>query len=137
MKKTSSNGHSTLNELNITPLLDLVFVLLVIFIITTPQMVNSLEMTLPSGKPPPADPNAPKPRINRIEVNAKGQIFLNEELTPDNQLKEKLQAIKAADPDPKVVVKGADEVDYQNMVKVLDVLQQLNIAKVGLATQSQ
>ena len=52
MKKTSKRGQSTLHELNITPLLDLVFVLLVIFIITTPQMVNSLEMTLPSGNPP-------------------------------------------------------------------------------------
>ena len=44
-----------MHELNITPLLDLVFVLLVIFIITTPQMMNNLEMTLPSGKPPPPD----------------------------------------------------------------------------------
>ena len=137
MKKTSKHGHSTLNELNITPLLDLVFVLLVIFIITTPQMVNSLEMTLPSGKPPPVNPNTPKPRINHIEVNAQGQIFLNDALTPAESLKEKLQAIKAYDPDPKVVVKGADEVDYQHMVKVLDALQQLNITKVGLATQGQ
>jgi biopolymer transport protein ExbD len=137
MKKTSKHGHSTLNELNITPLLDLVFVLLVIFIITTPQMVNSLEMTLPSGKPPPANPNTPKPRINHIELNAQGQIFLNDELTPADSLKDKLQAIKAWDPDPKVVVKGADDVDYQHMIKVLDVLQQLNITKVGLATQTQ
>jgi biopolymer transport protein ExbD len=137
MKKISQRGHATLNELNITPLLDLVFVLLVIFIITTPQMVNSLEMTLPSGKPPPANPNAPKPRINHIDVNAQGQIFLNDELTPAGALKEKLQAIKAWDPDPKVVVKGADDVDYQHMIKVLDVLQQLNITKVGLATQAQ
>ena len=137
MKKISQHGHSTLNELNITPLLDLVFVLLVIFIITTPQMVNSLEMTLPSGKPPPTNPNAPKPRINHIDIDAKGQIFLNDELTPADSLKEKLQTIKASDPDPKVVVKGADEVDYQHMVKVLDALQQLNITKVGLATQSQ
>ena len=53
MKKTSQSHHSSLSELNITPLLDLVFVLLVIFIITTPQMMNNLEMTLPSGKPPP------------------------------------------------------------------------------------
>ena len=64
MKKTSKRGHSTMSELNITPLLDLVFVLLVIFIITTPQMVNSLEMALPSGKPPPPNPNAPKPIIH-------------------------------------------------------------------------
>src|SRR5215469_9514674 len=98
LKKTSRRGHSTLNELNITPLLDLVFVLLVIFIITTPQMVNSLEMTLPSGKPPPANPNAPKPRINHIAVNAQGQIFLNDALTPAESLKETLVAIKSYDP---------------------------------------
>jgi biopolymer transport protein ExbD len=135
MKKTSRRGHSTLNELNITPLLDLVFVLLVIFIITTPQMVNSLEMALPSGKPPPQNPNAPKPKINRILVDDQGRVFLNDESIPEGALKEKLARIKTADPDPKFVVKGADQVDYQSMIKVLDALQQLDITKVGLATQ--
>jgi biopolymer transport protein ExbD len=135
MKKTTRRGHSTLNELNITPLLDLVFVLLVIFIITTPQMVNSLEMALPSGKPPPANPNAPKPRINRIVVDEKGKVFLNDEVVPDGKLMDKLRSLKADDPDPKIVVKGADNVDYQSMIKVLDALQQLDITKIGLATQ--
>jgi biopolymer transport protein ExbD len=135
LRKTSKRGHSTLNELNITPLLDLVFVLLVIFIITTPQMINSLEMTLPSGKPPPANPNAPKPKINRILVDNAGKVFLNDELIADDALKSRLQSIKASDPDPKFVVKGADDVDYQHMVRVLDALQQLDINKVGLATQ--
>src|SRR5277367_179151 len=135
MKKTSQRGHSTLNELNITPLLDLVFVLLVIFIITTPQMVNSLEMALPSGKPPPpANPNAPKPKINRIVIDDKGQVFLNDTAVPDAQLKDKLRELKTTDPDPKVVVKGSDNVDYQAMIKVLDALQQLEITKIGLAT---
>src|SRR5580700_8823241 len=137
MKKTSRRGHSTLNELNITPLLDLVFVLLVIFIITTPQMVNSLEMALPSGKPPPpANPDAPKPKINHIVVDEKGQVFLNDAAVADGQLKDTLRNLKAADPDPKIVVKGADNVEYQSMIKVLDVLQQLEITKIGLATQA-
>jgi biopolymer transport protein ExbD len=135
MKKTSRRGHSTLNELNITPLLDLVFVLLVIFIITTPQMVNSLEMALPSGKPPPANPAAAKPKINHIVVDDKGQVFLNDAAVPDGQLKDRLRSLKEADPDPKIVVKGADNVDYQSMIKVLDALQQLEITKIGLATQ--
>jgi len=135
LKKTSRRGHSTLNELNITPLLDLVFVLLVIFIITTPQMINSLEMALPSGKPPPVNPNQPKPRVNRILVDEKGNIFLNDAAVPDSQLLDKLRALKAHDPDPKIVVKGADNVDYQRMIKVLDALQQLEITKIGLATQ--
>jgi biopolymer transport protein ExbD len=136
MKKTSRRGHHTLNELNITPLLDLVFVLLVIFIITTPQMVNSLEMALPSAKPPPPNPNAPKPKINRVEVDSHGRVFLNEQPVADSEMKQEFAKLKAADPDPKVVVKGADDVDYQSMIKVLDALQQLEITKVGLATQS-
>lgn len=134
LKKTSSSHHSTLTELNITPLLDLVFVLLVIFIITTPQLMNNLEMALPSGKPPEKKPED-KPKINNIVVDAKGQTFLNDQLVTVPLLKEKLRQIKAENPDPSVVVKGADDVDYQHMVNVLDVLQQLEITKVGLATE--
>jgi len=94
MKKTSRRGHSTLNELNITPLLDLVFVLLVIFIITTPQMINSLEMSLPSGKPPPPVPEDQKPKINRIVVDDNGQVFLNDVYVPDDKIREKLDGLK-------------------------------------------
>ena len=122
-----------MHELNITPLLDLVFVLLVIFIITTPQMMNNLEMTLPSPKPPP--PTKEKPKLTKINVAADGQITLNDHKVTVPELKAGLQQLKTADPDLKVVVKGADEADYQNMVAVLDTLQQLDITKVGLATQ--
>jgi len=134
LKKTSRSQHSSLNELNITPLLDLVFVLLVIFIITTPQMMNNLEMNLPSPKPPP--PQKDKPRINRIVVDEKGQTFLNDQSVTVAQLKTDLQQLKSETPDLSVVVKGADNVDYQNMINVLDVLQQLDITKVGLATET-
>ena len=134
MKKTSRRGHSTMNELNITPLLDLVFVLLVIFIITTPQMINSLPMSLPSGQKPPPTTNAP-PKINRILVDDVGHVFLNDQSVPDDQMREKFADLKADDPDPKVVVKGSDVVDYQHVIKVLDALQQLDITKVGLATE--
>ena len=134
MRKTSKSTHNSLNELNITPLLDLVFVLLVIFIITTPQMMNNLEMNLPSGKPPPKT-NEPKPKINRIEVNATGETRLNDQVVTIPQLKADLQQMKSDNPDLAVVVKGSDDVDYQSMVSVLDVLRQLDITKVGLATE--
>jgi biopolymer transport protein ExbD len=133
LKKTTKRGHGTMHELNITPLLDLVFVLLVIFIITTPQMMNNLEMTLPSGKPPP--PTKEKPKINKIDVAANGQVTLNEQNVTVLELKADLQVMKTSDPDLKVVVKGSDEADYQFMVAVLDVLRQLDITKVGLATE--
>jgi biopolymer transport protein ExbD len=136
VKKISRSHQGTLSELNITPLLDLVFVLLVIFIIATPQMMNNLEMTLPSGKPPPKT-DQQKPKINRINVDAKGQTFLNDQWVTLPQLKKDLSRLKSQTSDLSVVVKGADQVDYQSMINVLDVLQQLDITKVGLATESE
>jgi len=133
LKKISRSHHSSLSELNITPLLDLVFVLLVIFIITTPQMMNNLEMNLPSGKPPP---QREKPIINRIAVDAKGQTFLNDQPVTVSQLRSDLQQLQSENPELSVVVKGADNVDYQNMINVLDILQQLDITKVGLTTET-
>jgi biopolymer transport protein ExbD len=132
LKKTSQRGHSTMNELNITPLLDLVFVLLVIFIITTPQLMNNLEVNLPSGKP---QTQKPKVEPTRIEISGQGQITLDHSPVTAVQLKEKLAALKAADPDLGVVVKGADDTDYQVMVNVLDILRQLDITKMGMATE--
>jgi biopolymer transport protein ExbD len=131
MKKTTQRHHGTMTELNITPLLDLVFVLLVIFIITTPQLMNNLEINLPSGKPPD---QKPKVQPTRIEVSAQGQITLNQAPVTVAQLKEKLAALKSADPELGVVVKGADDTDYQIMVSVLDTLRQLDITKMGMAT---
>jgi biopolymer transport protein ExbD len=132
LKKSTRRPHGTMTELNITPLLDLVFVLLVIFIITTPQMMNNLEINLPSGKPPVQKPKA---EPTRIEIDAQGQITLNQTAVTTAQLKEKLAALKDADPELGVVVKGADQTDYQDMVSVLDILRQLDITKLGMATE--
>jgi biopolymer transport protein ExbD len=74
--------------------------------------------------------------ITKINVAADGQITLNDHNVTVTELKTGLQQLKTADPDLKVVVKGADEADYQNMVSVLDTLQQLDITKVGLATEA-
>jgi biopolymer transport protein ExbD len=133
LKKSTKKGHGTMTELNITPLLDLVFVLLVIFIITTPQLMNNLEMTLPSTKTPP--PQQKPPKITRIEVAASGQITLDGMAVTGTELRADLKQMKADNPDMPVVVKGSDEVEYQGMVVVLDTLQQLDITQVGLATQ--
>lgn len=132
MRKFSKGHHSSLNELNITPLLDLAFVLLVIFIITTPQLSNDLEMNLPSPKKD--KPASPPPKINRITVETSGRITLNDEAVELPVLKQTLLALKTSDPDTTVVVRGASDVDYQRVIVVLDALQQADITKVGLAT---
>ena len=134
MKKVSKGHHSSLNELNITPLLDLAFVLLVIFIITTPQLSNDLEMNLPSPKK--EQPPSPPPKINRLTVQKSGQITLNDEAIELAALKPALVAMKASDPDTTIVLRGAADVDYQRVISVLDALQQADITKIGLATET-
>ncbi|SPE50775.1 Biopolymer transport protein ExbD/TolR [Verrucomicrobia bacterium] len=134
MRKVSKTHHGSLNELNITPLLDLAFVLLVIFIITTPQLSNDLEMNLPSPKK--EHPPTPPPKVNRLMVEASGRILLNEQTVELPVLKQTLLALKSTDPDPTVVVRGAADVDYQRVISVLDALQQADITKVGLATET-
>jgi biopolymer transport protein ExbD len=134
LKKVSKGHHSSLNELNITPLLDLAFVLLVIFIITTPQLSNDLEMNLPSPKK--EKPPSPPPKINRINVETSGRLMLNDKVIELAALKPTLVAMKTSDPDTTVVVRGAADVDYQRVISVLDALQQAEITKIGLATET-
>jgi len=134
VKKFSKGHHSSLNELNITPLLDLAFVMLVIFIITTPQLSNDLEMNLPSPKKPNTPP--PPSKINRILVETSGRVILNDQPVELPALKQTLIAMRASDPETSVVVRGVADVDYQRVISVLDLLQQADITKVGLATET-
>ena len=133
MKKVSKGHHSSLNELNITPLLDLAFVLLVIFIITTPQLSNDLEMNLPQAKPkePPRTP----PKINKVLVDATGRVIFNEQVYELASLKQTLQTLRVADTNTSVVLRGSANVDYENVVKVLDILQQTQV-KVVMDTET-
>lgn len=133
MKKFSKGHHSSLNELNITPLLDLAFVLLVIFIITTPQLSNDLEMSLPSAKK--AKMSTTPPKIARIVVDVRGKITMDDKPFELPVLKQTLARMYTADPGIAVVVRGAPDVDYQHVISVLDIIQQVGITKVGLATE--
>ena len=132
MKKYSKTAHHSLNELNITPLLDLAFVLLVIFIITTTPMVNDLDLNLPSASSRPKD--APR-KPNYVTVDGTGKIYLNMKLVDLIALQQLLVQLRSEDPDLSVVVRGDSKIQYQNIVNVLDVLQQANVTKVGLATE--
>ena len=132
MKKCSHSHHHALAELNITPLLDLAFVLLVIFIITTTPIVNDLDVDLPSAAKRPKDP---KSKVNYVTVESSGRMFLGKEEVDLAALQEKLVGLRLEDPDLNVVVRGSGHAKYQNVVNVMDVLQQVNIGKVNLATE--
>jgi biopolymer transport protein ExbD len=132
MKKCSHSHHQALAELNITPLLDLAFVLLVIFIITTTPVVNDLDVDLPSAVKRPKDP---KPKVNYVTVEAGGRMFLNKEQVDLAALQEKVVASRVDDPDLSVVIRGSGRTKYRGVVAVMDVLQQANVGKVNLATE--
>ncbi len=87
MKKCSHSAHESLTELNITPLLDLAFVLLVIFIITTTPIVNDLELNLPTGSKHPKDPPH---KANYITVEANGKVWINKAAVNPAELQQTL-----------------------------------------------
>ncbi len=132
MKKCSKSHHHALAELNITPLLDLAFVLLVIFIITTTPIVNDLDVDLPTAAKRPKDP---KPKVNYVTVESSGKMFLNKEEVDLASLQEKVVALRMDDPDLSVVIRGSARAKYRGVVGVMDVLQQANVGKVNLATE--
>ena len=132
MKRCSAAYQHTLTELNITPLLDLAFVLLVIFIITTTPIVNDLELNLPTASRKPKDQ---PPKANYVTVDNAGMIHLNKkEVNIDGLLNELIQ-LRVADPDLSVIVRGDSKTKYRHIVAVMDALQQAQVLKVDLATE--
>ena len=132
MKKCSKSVHHSLTELNITPLLDLAFVLLVIFIITTIPPVNDLVLKLPSAVKRLKDP--PR-KANYITVQADGTIYLNKKPVAVAEMLQTLIGLRMDDPDLNVIVRGDGQTKYKQIRAVLDVCQQANLPKVDLATE--
>lgn len=133
MKKCSHSAHHSLTELNITPLLDLAFVLLVIFIITTTPIVNDLDLNLPEAAKHQKDP--PR-KANYITVDASGKVWMNKAAVDIPGLQAKLVALRLDDPDLSVIIRGDGKTKYSQIRAVLDVCQQANVSKVDLATEA-
>jgi biopolymer transport protein ExbD len=133
IKKCSRSTHQTLTELNITPLLDLAFVLLVIFIITTTPVVNDLDLKLPAASKHEKDP--PR-KANYITVEAGGQLWINKKAVDLSEIQGILAGLRLNDPDLNVIVRGDGKAKYRQIRAVLDACQQANIVKVDLATET-
>src|SRR5882672_451936 len=131
MKRYSKSHHGTMHELNITPLLDLAFVLLVIFIITTTPLVEDKPLDLPTASSRPKD--APR-KPNYVTLDDKGDLFLNKQPTDLPGLYKQLVELRQVDPDLSIILRGDSALEYQYVVNVLEVLQQANVIKVSLAT---
>ena len=120
------------DDINITPMLDLAYVLLVIFIIMTTASVQGAKVDLPKAS---ATVNLAQPKTAVIAVATDGGIFLNAIPVSMGELQSKLRDMKAITPDLPVVIKGDSTVQYQTVVDVLDLVGRIGITQIGLVTQ--
>jgi biopolymer transport protein ExbD len=121
------------DDINITPMLDLAYVLLVIFIIMTTATVQGLKVNLPKAS---AAPSLAKPQTKAITVTNDGRIFLDTIPVTLAELEQRLLSLKATNPEFPVVVRGDSQTPYQNIIDVLDMLGRIGITQVGLPTKA-
>jgi biopolymer transport protein ExbD len=122
------------DDINITPMLDLAYVLLVIFILMCTAAIQGMKVNLPRAS---QSENLGKPKTKAISVNNEGKVFLDTIPVSMEELEEKLRQQKALTPEFPVVVGGDSGTPYQKIMDVLDVLGRLGITQVGLATKPQ
>lgn len=120
------------DDINITPMLDLAYVLLIIFIVMCTAAVQGVKVNLPKASD---TPSLAKPKTVAITITDGGKIFLDAVPVTLDELAQRLRQKKAVDPDLPVVVRGDGATQYQNVVDVLALLAQLNITQLGLVTQ--
>ena len=120
------------DQINVVPMLDLAYVLLVIFIIMTTASVQGIKVNLPKAS---NQPSLAKPQTKAITITETGQIFLDAYPVSIDELRTQLSALKAANPELPVVVKGDTVVEYGRVMEVLELLGQLDITQLGLVTQ--
>jgi biopolymer transport protein ExbD len=119
------------DEINITPMLDLAYVLLVIFIIMTTAAVQGIKVDLPKAS---STVSLSKPKTKAITINNSGDVFLDAYPVTMSDLENRLRTAKATEPDFPIVVRGDAAVQYQKVMDVLDLLRRLDLNKVGLVT---
>ncbi|SRR5581483_1373620 len=123
------------DDINITPMLDLAYVLLVIFILMCTASVQGTKVNLPKAS---KAPSLAKPKTISITVNNEGHLFFN--TIPVNgisDLEQKLQQAKGQTSDVPVVIRGDSKTQYQAIMDVLDALGRVGLSQVGLATKPQ
>ena len=129
------NATHTLSELNVTPLLDLCFVLLIIFMITTPLMENSVELVVPSSSTAKTQVNPSE--VQMIEMDRNEVIKLNGTVTTAADLEAQLAMLRAGDPLVAVVVRPDRDLAIQKFIGVMDILKRVGIGKVGVMTRPE
>jgi biopolymer transport protein ExbD len=124
--------QSALDEINVTPLLDLAWTMLVVFIIAVTAAIQGIKVNLPKASD---TPSLQKPKTKAVTLHESGQIYLDAFPVTLQELETYLRQYKAVDPDLPVVIKGDEKIYYGRVIEVLDLLNRLEINQLGLVTQ--
>ena len=129
---TQDNSDEVMNEINMTPLVDIMLVLLVIFIITIPVMQHAVRIDLPRAS---NQANVAKPETIRVEVDASGAYFWNDASIQESDLAAKLAAVAAAEPQAELHIRGDRAVRYERVARVMAAAQRAGVKKIGFITE--
>ena len=132
MSASAGEENGVYDEINITPMLDLAYVLLVIFIIMTTAVVQGIKVNLPKAS---AQPTLAENKTKAITITADGTIYLDTFPVTMQELENLLRQYKAADPNLPVIIKADATIQYQRVVDILDLAGRLQITQLGLVTQ--
>lgn len=121
-----------MNEINMTPLVDVMLVLLIIFIITVPVLTHSVKVDLPRED---NTPNEVKPETVNLSVSAEGAIFWNETPVTFEELETRLSLESGKQPQPEVHIRGDKAVAYEHVIKAMAAVQRAGILKLGFVTE--
>ena len=128
---TQDDADEVMNEINMTPLVDVMLVLLIIFIITVPVMKHSVNVDLPRAENVPEDA---KPDTIQLAILSDGSYQWNGQAISDAELTQKLEAEAVKEPQPELHIRGARDVLYEKVAQAMAAAQRSNIKKIGFIT---
>ena len=128
----AAGDDEVMNEINMTPMVDIMLVLLIIFIITIPVMKHSVNIDLPRAT---NEAQNIKPETIRLSVDAQGTYFINEAQIADSALAPQLQAAAAQNPQPELHIRGDKAVRYERVAEAMALAQQAGLRKIGFITE--
>jgi biopolymer transport protein ExbD len=129
---TSDGDTEVMNEINMTPLVDVMLVLLIIFIITVPVMKHAVNVELPTAS---SQPQNAKPQTLQLSVDAQGSYFLNQNAIAASDLPTVLQAEGSKEPQPELQIRGDKAVRYEFVAQAMSAAQQAGLRKIGFVTE--
>jgi biopolymer transport protein ExbD len=129
---TQDEADEVMNEINMTPLVDVMLVLLIIFIITIPVMKHAVNVELPRAS---NQQEQAKPETVRLSVDADGTYYLNEARVEDDALATLLQAEAVKTPQPDLHIRGDRAVRYERVAQAMATAQQAGMTKIGFITE--